>query len=175
MKTGLLTFYHIHHYGAALQAAALVRAVESLGAECETIDYYVNQDNALLRPVSGASSLVANAHTALHWKALDRRYRRFEDFGKAYFHLTPRRYETPEALRQSPPSYDALICGSDQIWNPLIFPDRRFDPVFFGAFFAGRKIAYAPSFGLSRLPEGMAGELRELLTGFSHLSVREEA
>ena len=45
MKTGLLTFYHIHHYGAMLQAYATERAVASLGSECEIIDYYVNQDN----------------------------------------------------------------------------------------------------------------------------------
>ena len=42
MKTGLLTFYHIHHYGAMLQAYATERAVASLGSECEIIDYYVN-------------------------------------------------------------------------------------------------------------------------------------
>ena len=41
MKTGLLTFYHIHHYGAMLQAYATERAVASLGSECEIIDYYV--------------------------------------------------------------------------------------------------------------------------------------
>ena len=31
MKTGLVTFYHIHHYGALLQAYATERAVEALG------------------------------------------------------------------------------------------------------------------------------------------------
>ena len=30
MKTGLVTFYHIHHYGALLQAYATERAVEAL-------------------------------------------------------------------------------------------------------------------------------------------------
>ena len=46
MKTGLVTFYHIHHYGALLQAAATARAVEGLGSECEIVDYFVNQNNA---------------------------------------------------------------------------------------------------------------------------------
>ena len=173
MKTGLLTFYHIHHYGAALQAAATQRALENLGAECELIDYYVNQDNSLFRPLTGLSAAAANAHTLLHHKALQTRFQRFEAFASARFRLTPRRYERLEDLREAHFSYDVLLSGSDQIWNPLIFPDRRFDPAFFGAFFPGRKIAYAPSFGLPRLPEGMEGELREFLRGFSHLSVRE--
>ena len=66
-----------------------------------------------------------------------------------------------------------LLSGSDQIWNPKIFPDGRFDPVFFGAFSHKRKIAYAPSFGIPRIPDGMEEELRTYLESFSHLSVRE--
>ena len=49
MKAGLVTFYHIHHYGALLQAAATERAVERFGWDCEIIDYFVNQDNALFK------------------------------------------------------------------------------------------------------------------------------
>ena len=56
MKIGLVTFYHIHHYGAALQAAATERAVESLGHDCEILDYYVNQNNALFQPPKGLGS-----------------------------------------------------------------------------------------------------------------------
>ena len=43
MKTGLVTFYHIHHYGALLQACATEQAVKRLGSECEIIDYYVSK------------------------------------------------------------------------------------------------------------------------------------
>lgn len=57
MKTGLVTFYHIHHYGACLQALATERAVEALGHECEILDYYVNQDNALFRRPTGPAAL----------------------------------------------------------------------------------------------------------------------
>ena len=56
MKAGLVTFYHIHHYGALLQAAATERAVEHFGWDCEIIDYFVNQDNALFRRPTGLGS-----------------------------------------------------------------------------------------------------------------------
>ncbi len=55
-----------------------------------------------------------------------------------------------------------LLSGSDQIWNPKIFPDGRFDPVFFGAFSHKRKIAYAPSFGIPRIPERHGGGAADL-------------
>ena len=172
MKTGLVTFYHIHHYGALLQAAALSRAVETLGGECEIIDYYVNQDNALFKKPTGLGSAAHDVHTALHYKALAKRYDRFETFAKENFHLS-RHFETREELAAAELPYDAILAGSDQIWNPLIFPDKRFDPVFFGAFSPQRKIAYAPSFGTPKIPEGMEEELKGYLDGFSHLSVRE--
>lgn len=173
MKTGLVTFYHIHHYGALLQAAATERAVESLGAGCEIIDYFVNQDNDLFRKPTGIGSAAADAHTALHYKALSARYRRFEKFSRDHLRISGHRFESLEELRAAELPYDVILSGSDQIWNPKIFPDGHFDPVFFGAFSRRRRIAYAPSFGVPRIPEGMEDELRGYLGQFSHLSVRE--
>ena len=173
MKTGLVTFYHIHHYGAALQAAATERAVETLGHECEIIDYFVNQDNALFRRPTGLGSAAADAHTALHYQALKTRYERFEQFSQDHLRISAHRYLSAAELRQAQLPYDAILSGSDQIWNPKIFPNGHFDPVFFGAFSDRRKIAYAPSFGIPKVPEDMEQELRSYLDAFSHLSVRE--
>ena len=173
MKTGLVTFYHIHHYGAALQAAATERAVETLGHECEIIDYFVNQDNALFRRPTGLGSAAADAHTALHYQALKTRYERFEQFSRDHLRISAHRYLSAAELRQAQLPYDAILSGSDQIWNPKIFPNGHFDPVFFGAFSDRRKIAYAPSFGIPKVPEDMEQELRSYLDAFSHLSVRE--
>ena len=173
MKTGLLTFYHIHHYGAMLQAYATERAVESLGSGCEIIDYYVNQDNALFQRPTGLGSAAHDAHTALHYGPLKARYDRFEAFSRDHLNISGRRYESLAELRQADLPYDLLLSGSDQIWNPKIFPNGRFDPVFFGAFSDRRKIAYAPSFGIPRIPDGMEEALRGYLESFSHLSVRE--
>ena len=174
MKTGLVTFYHIHHYGALLQAAATQRAVESLGSSCEIIDYYVNQNNALFRKPTGIGSAAADAHTALHYQALKRRYERFEKFSRDHLRISGHRFESLEELRNAELPYDLILSGSDQIWNPKIFPDGHFDPVFFGTFSQKRKIAYAPSFGIPRIPEGMEEELRGYLRQFSHVSVREQ-
>ncbi len=173
MKTGLVTFYHIHHYGALLQAAATQRSVEALGGECEILDYYVNQNNALFRKPTGVGSAAADVHTALHYGPLKARYDRFEKFSREHLRISGHRYESLEELSAAELPYDVILSGSDQIWNPKIFPDGNFDPVFFGAFSDRRKIAYAPSFGIPRVPEQLEEELRGYLTRFSHLSVRE--
>lgn len=172
MKTGLVTFFHIHHYGAVLQAYATARAVEGLGSACEIFNYHVNQDNDLFRSSAGLSAAAANAHTALHYRAMHERYERFEDFAARNLKITERRYGSLREL-ESAPECDVYLSGSDQIWNPKIFPDGRFDPVYFSRFTAGRKIAYAPSFGVPRIPDGMEDTLRDYLADFSHLSARE--
>ena len=173
MKTGLVTFYHIHHYGALLQAYATERSVERCGSQCEIVDYYVNQNNDLFRRPTGLGSAAADVHTALHYAPLKARYQRFEEFSKQYLRISGHRFESLEELKNAELPYDVILSGSDQIWNPKIFPDGRFDPVFFGAFSRRRKIAYAPSFGIPHVPEGMEEELRGYLAGFSHVSVRE--
>ena len=173
MKTGLTTFYHIHHYGAVLQACATQQAVRSLGSECEIINYYVHQDNALFQKPSSVHAAASDVHTALHYNVLKTRYDRFERFAAEHLSLTGHRYESFDELRNNCPAYDVYLSGSDQIWNPKIFPDGRFDPVYFGAFAPGRKIAYAPSFGIPSIPDGMTEELRTYLAGFSHIAVRE--
>jgi len=174
LKTGLVTFYHIHHYGALLQAAATERATEMLGHECEIIDYFVNQDNALFRKPTGLGSAAADVHTALHYKALSLRYQRFEKFSGDHLRISSHRFESLEELKSTDLPYDVILSGSDQIWNPKIFPDKHFDPVFFGTFSNRRKIAYAPSFGIPEIPEEMEEELRSYLKAFSHVSVREK-
>ena len=173
MKAGLVTFYHIHHYGALLQAYATQRAVERCGGTCEIIDYYVNQNNALFRKPTGLGSAAADVHTALHYGPLKNRYQRFEAFAKEYLRISGHRFESFEELQNAELPYDLILSGSDQIWNPKIFPDGHFDPVFFGAFSPRRKIAYAPSFGIPHVPEEMEEELRGYLKNFSHISTRE--
>ena len=173
MKTGLVTFYHIHHYGALLQAAATQRAVESFGHECEIVDYYVNQNNALFRKPTGLGSAAADVHTALHYGPLKARYDRFEKFSQDHLRISDHLFGSFAELSGADLPYEAILSGSDQIWNPKIFPDGHFDPVFFGAFSDKRKIAYAPSFGIPQVPEEMEEELRGYLSRFSHVSTRE--
>jgi len=175
LKTGLVTFYHIHHYGAFLQACATARAVKALGSECEIIDYYVNQSNDLFRGARSVAAAASDAHTALHYGALKARYDRFERFSAEHLPISKHRYMSFEELQKADLPYDVYLSGSDQIWNPRIFPDGRFDPVFFAAFTQGRKIAYAPSFGISQIPSDMEEELKGYLEDYEAIGVRERA
>jgi hypothetical protein len=178
VKAGILTFHYAHHYGAQLQAYALMRAIELLGVECEIINY-VRKDNIegsrLFKRGLSAGVLLSNADTLLNYGKLKRRYDRYDMFVKKEMRLSDKFYGSYEELCADPPEYDAYVCGSDQIWNPLIFGEKTYDPAFFAEFAgSGRRVAYAPSFGISSIPEDKRELLKKYIEKFDHLSVREK-
>lgn len=75
-------------------------------------------------------------------------------------------------LKDNYPKADIYICGSDQIWNPM-FKNGYNDPGYFLNFVKNNKISYAPSFGVSDIPESAQTNLKELLDSFDYISVRE--
>lgn len=69
--------------------------------------------------------------------------------------------------------YDAYICGSDQIWNPSYISTSS---AYFLQFAPEHKrIAYAPSFGLSAIPNELQPIYKKWLNEIPYLSVREES
>ena len=178
MKAGILTFHYAHHYGAQLQAYALMRAISLLGMKCEIINY-IRMDNIegsrLFKKGFSAGSILSNANTLLNYGKLKKRHDRFNGFVQNEMDLSPRFYGSYEALCSDPPEYEAYVCGSDQIWNPLIFGEKTYDPAFFAEFAkSGRRVAYAPSFGISSIPEDKREPLKKYIDKFEHLSVREK-
>jgi len=178
MKAGILTFHYAHHYGAQLQAYALMRAIQLLGVDCEIIDY-VRKDNiegsSLFKKGLSPASILSNADTLLHYGSLKKRHDRFDSFVADEMKLSGKFYGSYKELCDDPPAYDVYVCGSDQIWNPFIFSEKTYDPAFFADFAVnGRRVAYAPSFGVSSIPEDKREELARYLEKFDSLSSREK-
>jgi hypothetical protein len=101
------------------------------------------------------------------------RHNAFVSFSKAYLNeidlgITPQ--SIPDGLGTR---YDFFVVGSDQVWNPT-FPE--FSELFFLTFVPKHKrVAYAPSFGLSELPEEVKDNFSTWLSSMEYLSVREES
>ena len=69
--------------------------------------------------------------------------------------------------------YDAVICGSDQVWNPRI-TDGDFS---YYLNFCGdetKRISYAPSFGNIEYSENLKDSIYKELSKFSSISIREQ-
>lgn len=175
MKIGIMTFPNMTSYGCTLQMYALYRAVERTGAEAEVINYRNEYMKDRRHTTAGRSRSVFRsklrvaATKTLHARQI-LAFRSFERQMKQY----PRRVISRKAeLYKAAKRYQGVICGSDQVWNPLITDtDLSFFLDFCGP--ETKRIAYAPSFGISEFTGDFTEKIRPELEKFDHLSVREE-
>lgn len=171
MKVGILTYHHVFSQGAHLQAFALQEILKSMRHEVSIIDYRGNAYS----PMS-----VIDVFKSLNPYVLASHYNRYvglKKFGEfeSNFNHT-RTYIDGEALKENSPQLDAIVVGSDQVWQLRTFKDgSRYDKTYFLDFATDgiRKIAYAPSFGHA-LNEERIAEVLPLIKKFDFLSVRED-
>ncbi len=164
-KIGTITFHFATNYGAVLQAFALCEHLKKSGYDAEIIDYVPT----LTMVVSKLEKLKARDFAFFKKEKNIKRFRKNElQFS--------RRYRSARALMRAKMSYDAVICGSDQIWNHSFTVHPRFGTnLSYFLPFAGdaKRISYAASFGSNSLPENMKTAIMPCLSKFEKLSVRE--
>lgn len=97
---------------------------------------------------------------------------RIEAF-KAFSSLVPERLTSEAEIAKLQSQYDFFSVGSDQVWNPYYF-DRYEDWFFLQFARPEQRIALAPSIGLDSLDDLQRITLKDGVSGFSRLSIREE-
>ncbi len=169
------------NYGSSLQGFALQQAVQRLGFDCRIVDYDEYVLRWKLRPAfHDMIWRLLSLFAPLSKRALPRRYafyrdralqkKRFAEFDRKRLLLTGSRCSSGRDIRKDTRPGDVFLCGSDQIWSPLLY-----NPVMFLAFCppGTPKIAYAPSFGVSSLGDKKA-LIAAHVSDFRRISVREE-
>jgi len=176
LKIGILTFHRVYNYGALLQAYALIAALKE--HDVVYIDY-LQQDReehskVRLTLKNGILNLLKNAVVKYVYNINTKRYKKIDDFIKYFIPLSEKKYHSIEDFKDEPVSYDLLISGSDQIWNP-IFTGGSLDPVYLLDFSKNsKKIAYASSAGSYEFNDSELKYLKDKLRDFSFIGVREK-
>lgn len=174
MKIGILTYHRAYNYGAFLQAFALKSFLEKEGHEVSFVDYWPLDHENLYRlwdETSGLKSFFRNL--VLAWKR-NARYKRFRKIQLKYLGIN-RKPLYRSALELNDLNYDVIIYGSDQIWWKSRIGKTSFDPVYWGQCISGhlKKVSYAASMGIINLTDADLSQIRNYLTAFSAISVRE--
>ena len=186
-KIGILTSTpsFFDNYGAVLQGFALQSYVKGLNLEPLTLSYRglseqvrVKKANPMERFVGifmSGNSFSQSIGTIMSKRGREARKSIFKEFVEGHISLADELVNYEELLRLVS-EFDAFICGSDQVWNPRVHGGKN-DPGYFLQFAAGkvRTIAYAPSFGVSTLPEACMGNLAEYVGNIDFVSVREDS
>ncbi len=168
-KIATITFHWATNYGAVLQAYALQQYLKKQGFDTEIINYVPFRVWAI--------------QTFMAIKSRNRdvfvKERKMRKFRRAELEMTKKTYLNNRSLFALSNKYDAVICGSDQIWNQGFTMRGEAKPTLsYFLNFAGentKRFSYAASFGLETLPDDMAKLIKPELDSFSAVSVREQS
>lgn len=167
-KVGIVTLFGRFNYGNRLQNYAICSIFRKLGIEVETLvvtkPRLVGSIVKLLRKIIKGTISPEDLMT-------DRRLKAFNSFNS---NIKIRLFQRFKSISMS--DYDAVVCGSDQVWNLRELGSNKF---WFKWFFLkycspSQRIALAPSLGVSALNTQELTLLKEGISGFSSLSVREK-
>lgn len=179
MKIGVMTRRYGYNYGSSLQAFAVRYVLESLGHEVKVLNY----DEFSQHPVWYIKPIILKAiylfvRIFMNSSRLGKQFNddkeliaRFNNFDRQFIKPSTRKLRFGRQLKEEINDAECVICGSDQIWNPILF-----DKHFFLDFVDGslkKKIAFATSFGVSVI-ETKREQIKNYLVDFSYISVREK-
>lgn len=167
MRIGILTASRTNNNGTDLQCAAMYRLFSKTGAQVEVIDYACKKlDNSRkLLPSRSLKGLIC-----IPWQIFN--HLSHQHFRKKHFVKSQKTFY-PDTLRLD--AYDAVVVGSDQIWNLKITGK---DANFFLPPSCGntKRYSYAASLGVTDLKAWeQAYGLGKMLENFRGVSVRESS
>ena len=181
----VVTLHNSPNYGSCLQTYATQKVLASVGASPTIVDYYradaipanetdraLNGQVAKKMPIFKIPGVKALARIPVS-RMVKRRAAPLNAFRHGKLNLTPRPYYSIDELEQDPPQADIYCTGSDQVWNSMW--NKGFEKAFYLTFApeGAKRIAYAASIGKSKLDDWEIEPMREELSKYSHISVRE--
>ncbi len=178
MKLAGITWWR-NNYGSILQAYALQAVLnEYEGITYEIINQYgkkiASLDNLLdkLKTVGFIQTM-----RRLVWrfglKKLRMRVVNMQRFIDEYLKISSDVFNE-ETISVVNKYYDGFVCGSDQIWNPVLSPISSMYWLDFVK--PGKlKIAYAPSIGVNTAAQQEKQQIKAVLSDFNWISCREES
>lgn len=177
-KIAKLTWLHNGNFGSVLQAVALQRYLQDEGYDVIDLDYNASVSTKLMNWFKNKNSVrlfwgkYKEAKTKKQYnkeKEFSIRRKMFSEFKNMWMKKTDL-CRTPEEIRKISNNFDVFICGSDQIWSPALM-----NPVFYLDFVpdSKKKIAYAPSFGVTSATAQKRKQIAEYVKRFDYVSVRE--
>lgn len=175
-KIGILTLTASDNVGSLLQAYALQNIIDELGYSAELINLETKKSKKLYGIIK--PSLIKRPkhllNTVKNYKKIKMHKKDYILFRKKYIKQTLKSYENYKQLSEIKDNYNAVVCGSDQIWNVDMYD-------FDNSYFLGwakdiPKISYAASLGGQEKIEAKQ-ELRAFkndIESFKNVSVRED-
>ena len=180
-KLGLVSVWN-HNYGSLLQTYALQEFLKQNEYKSDIILYQENDFRKILRffnlfyikqkfQAVFKQITIYLFYNPIH-KKLILRDQKFSTFKKQHLQFS-KKFISISQLSNTSKTYSCFILGSDQVLHPA-----NLNMKFFTLEFLPKntyKIAYAPSFGVSKIPYFQKERTKKYLNSFNNFSVREKS
>lgn len=147
MRIGIMTLMHGYNYGGMLQCYGVKRALEKQGHDVEVIDFHPRPG---WRKARRLAAILGSAGDRMAVDLLSAKkygkeiHQPFQDFRRNLLNLSPPCNSTAD-LQRVMQRYDAMVVGSDQVWNlDWAIPEYFFS---FADDYHGKLFSYAACFG----------------------------
>ena len=165
-RIGIVSRIHGVNYGANLQAVALQKILSEYEAYAEYINWNVEI------PLKGIHKIKSKVYATLRlFFGFKQRLHNTSAFQCRYLKMS-KPLTNQEELEALIKTYDVLLSGSDQIWNPRYLP---LSEDFYLLPFHTEKLrfSYASSFGVDTISKDLQSKYYKYLSRFKIVSVRE--
>lgn len=174
VKIGIITWFSGGNYGTNLQAIALQGYLRSIGHSVEIINFeiesHIREKKTFLQKVQRQPQKYVTKYAQKKYKKqIEFRYQKMKEEVKRNCIFT-KRIVCEQDYIDICNTFDILICGSDQIWNPNWY--HKFYYADYNEI-KSRIISYAPSLGVNTIREEQTTKIKRSLSRFSAVSVRE--
>lgn len=175
LKCGIVTFHSSHNYGSVLQAYAMVKIMQRLGLDAELIDFRHPRTTDMYE------WRLWSPYKNWKWNLRELVLRGLFGFGKKreivfsdFIENVLKKSNRVKGKNDiSPDTYDVLVCGSDQIWNPNASGCN--DPIYYLDFgTTSCKFSYAASSGSVRFGDDNPPQFKKYLARLQSIGVREQ-
>lgn len=167
----IITWVTYRNFGTFLQAFALQQYLCEKGFDCKILNdssYIINYKPNWKHKLKKLFLKLVQKDFREFEKSCTKSHSLFNKFKQNMLHI-----DYNHQLSSLDSKYDIYICGSDQIWNPF-FLDNPNSGFFYASFTKKKKIAYAPSIGVSKVPHQYKEKFKKQTICFDYLSAREQ-
>ena len=181
MKIGIITWFHYDNYGTKLQAIALQSFLRKQNLSVELINFYPPKPPKQKKEIFNVN-ISKSVYKRIYRYILKLRKNKYKsDISNRNNKLkmiieqncnVSKFINSKEDYINVCNSYDLIICGSDQIWNP-----NWYHPYYYANFkeISTPLIGYAPSIGVIEINNNILLEMKKAMLRFDKIYMREKS
>lgn len=171
-KIVIITIHIGENFGSILQAIATYEVIKAVGCNPLLINYIPKRVSKSYYWKSAFKNPIRLIWRIFRAPVFYYNHRIYDGFLAKHCYLSSPIYDRDDFVKKCPQA-DIYMTGSDQVWNSS--HNQGLNKRYYYDGIDAKKISFASSFGVEKLPAQEYSEVKRLLSTYSSISVRESS